>query len=368
MAGYAGEAQSQGCTLPSIRRIFAEPEHTALTRNADFRRKPSVNTAPHGQIGQDTVEAPPGLSRNLLIMHSPQAQHISDWQTVKALINERAPDIEVRIATNGQPNSVTRRWQVTRPSLVFSPIWLVDYVPRGGTIYAGRPMSKFEELGRLIKAGLPVPRTVELSPSLVLSPAIWGDYVVVKPDRSSRGKGVRLVATKTLSSLYRELSADGSARIIVQAYVDHLDHEGRQQEFRVLTMFGRPLYAMLRRSTRPRPPLAALAADPQAKITINPQDGQESEMVADPDLLAFATRVASALPELPVLGLDILRENTTGSFHILETNPSGHVWHLSSRLTIERIEPKVRAARYSQFNALSLAADLLIERTRSEAS
>src|ERR1041384_1722287 len=98
------------------------------------------------------------FTHNLLIMHSPGAQHISDWQAVKAMIGERAPELEVRIGTNGQPNSVTRRWQVTRPSLFFSPLPLIGYVPRGGTIYAGRPMSKFEEMNRLVGAGLPVPR------------------------------------------------------------------------------------------------------------------------------------------------------------------------------------------------------------------
>ena len=38
------------------------------------------------------------------------------------------------------------------------------------------------------------------------------------------------------------------------------DVQGRQTEFRVLTMFGQVLYAMLRRSTKPRRPLAECVA------------------------------------------------------------------------------------------------------------
>lgn len=307
-------------------------------------------------------------SRNLLIMHSPEAQQLSDWQTIKRTIAERAPDIEVRIGTNGQPNSVTRRWQVTRPSLVFSPLRLIGYVPRGGTIYAGRPMSKLEELGRLIRAGLPVPRMTELTATLAPSPAVWGEFVIVKPERSFGGHGVRLIRTERLASLYRELSYDGQEPMIVQSYVESLDEEGRQREYRVLTMFGRPLYAVLRRSTKPRRPLADIAADPTSKATINRAEGRERAMVADPDVLALAALVAAALPEIPVLGLDILRDRSTGGLHILETNPSGHVWHFSSRLALEHADPEHRAARYNQFNGLSLAADLLVAKTHAEAS
>src|SRR5262249_39260748 len=207
---------------------------------------------------------------NLLIMHSPGAQHISDWQAVKTIIGERAPDVEVRIGTNGQPNSVTRRWQVTRRSLVFSPLRLIGYVPRGGAIYAGRPMSKFEEMDRLIGANLPVPMLTELSPDLALPPGLWGEFVIVKPDLSYRGKGVRMVHTDGLASRYNELPSGGRTRMIVQTYVDNRDEQGRQTEFRVLTMFGRVLYAMLRRSAKPRRPLGDIAADPAAKIIINP--------------------------------------------------------------------------------------------------
>ena len=318
--------------------------------------------------GEDELAAPARLERNLLILHSPNSQHISDWQTVKQTINQRAPDIDVRIGTNGQPNSIARRWQITRPSLVFSPIRLIDYAPRGGTIYAGRPMGKLEELGRLIGAGLPVPKVMELMPTTALSPDIWGEFVVVKPKSSYRGEGVRLVRTEKVPALYDEMSFGGRMRLLVQRYIENLDEEGRQHEFRVLTMFTRPLYSLRRSATKPRRPLAELAADPGAKITVNPADGHARRMADEPDVLALASRVAAALPELPVLGLDILRDRRTGKLHILETNPSGHVWHLSSQLTLERIDAEHRAARYNQFGALSLAADLLIAKTREEAS
>jgi hypothetical protein len=104
-------------------------------------------------IARDAV----GPVRNLLIVHTPIAQDISDWVEVKRRIEARASDIEVRIGNNEAANSVTRRWQVSRPSLVFSPVPLLAYQPRGGTVYAGRALSKLEQTERLARHGLPVP-------------------------------------------------------------------------------------------------------------------------------------------------------------------------------------------------------------------
>src|ERR1700682_4781354 len=71
-------------------------------------------------------------TRNLLIVQTAPEQNASDWIAIKQRIERNAPDIEVRIADNRHRNSVTARWQVRRPSLVFSPVRLIDFVPRGG--------------------------------------------------------------------------------------------------------------------------------------------------------------------------------------------------------------------------------------------
>jgi hypothetical protein len=113
-----------------------------------------------GQPGMRTVAEP---TRNLLIVHTPNFQDISDWHSVKHRIDEKAPDIEVRIATNGARNSVTRRWQGSRPSLVFSPFVLREYQPNGGTVYACQAFSKLEQIERLARQGSPVPLTATLT-------------------------------------------------------------------------------------------------------------------------------------------------------------------------------------------------------------
>jgi hypothetical protein len=82
---------------------------------------------------------------------------------IKRRIEERAPDIEVRIARNGACNSVTPCWQVSRPSLVLCVCRVFDYEPRAGTVCAGHVIDKPEQIERLARLGLPVPRTARLT-------------------------------------------------------------------------------------------------------------------------------------------------------------------------------------------------------------
>ena len=91
--------------------------------------------------------------RNLLIVHTPAYQGLADWSKVKSLIEERADDIDVRITGNAEAIEDVRSWQISRPSLVFSPYRLLAYRPLGGKIYAGARMDKLEELKRLAAAG-----------------------------------------------------------------------------------------------------------------------------------------------------------------------------------------------------------------------
>src|SRR5262245_14643616 len=87
-----------------------------------------------------------GIERHLLLIHQPGAQAKSDFEAIAALVRERAPDIEVFIASNETPSSVTRRQAARRPTLAFTPLYLRHFIPNRGKVYAGRPMTKHEQL------------------------------------------------------------------------------------------------------------------------------------------------------------------------------------------------------------------------------
>jgi hypothetical protein len=306
--------------------------------------------------------------RNLVIVHTPRSQALSDWVAVKEKINAKAPDIEVRIADNRSIDPGIREWQVTRPSLVFSPCNLLGFRPAGGKIYVGRNLDKLEEMRRLHRAGVPVPHSVLLIPGLSLDSNAWGEYVLVKPlaEGGSYGKSIKLARSDTVGARHLELTLNGRIRMLVQRLIDATDEHGRIFAYRVLTVFGHPLY--LRKSTQatPRPPLAEIC-DQGSSVIAHNLDGvvRERELAWDSDVLELARRAASAISEFPCLGLDIIREKSTGNLFVLETNSGGNVWHLSSTVSIE---PKQRRQMYNQFGALDVVADALIEKTRREAS
>ncbi|MGE5305899.1 MAG: ATP-grasp domain-containing protein [Alphaproteobacteria bacterium] len=309
----------------------------------------------------------PNRTRNLLILQSAHLQDPSDWIAIQQRIQRDAPDIEVRIANNGHRNSVTARWQVQRPSLVFSPIYLIDFVPRGGAVFCGRVLGKDEDLRRLSSIGILTPNTTMLSPASSFDPNEWGDYVIVKANSLNSGKGVKLVRTTDISMRYDELTTFANDRFLVQPYIDHAE-DGYPTEYRVMTMFGRALYCARNRWGNKRPPLAEIAADPQGIIASNnnTMGGHVRSICNDAEIIALGGRAHHAFPECPVLGVDIIRERQSGRLYVLEVNAHGAVWHLSSPFA-KKIDPEYARARYAQFNALDRAADLLIQKTRTEA-
>jgi hypothetical protein len=135
-------------------------------------------------------------------------------------------------------------------------------------------------------------------------------------------------------------------------------------------MFGEPLCQVELTWTEPRLSLAELAAGP-ARIATNAEGAsKQGRLIKIPEILALARRVAAAFPEIPCLGQDIIRQTGTGKLYILETNPSGAIWHLSSATYVQRPDhtPEHLQAQYTQFNALDVVANQLIARTRAEAS
>jgi D-alanine-D-alanine ligase-like ATP-grasp enzyme len=51
---------------------------------------------------------------------------------------------------------------------------------------------------------------------------------------------------------------------------------------------------------------------------------------ASQDMLDIARRAGAAFPNMPLLGLDLLRCNETDEVYVLEINAGGNVWHYSS--------------------------------------
>lgn len=313
--------------------------------------------------------------RHLVLVRLPGWQSLEDWQAIARHATAIEPRIEPFVARGDMAHSVLRRQAATRPSLIFSPGRLRGFQPLRGRIYQGGPIAKLEQLRRLAAAGVPVPRTAVLRPGLRLDPAVWGEFVILKPSdltTSSYGQGIQLIRTERVR--FRDPAdypPDHPGRLGPMLVQQFIDTGERVSLYRALTLFGEPLYLTLDRSLRPRVDLAASDGEIERAMVASQAIAEDERMlVGDPDVIAIARAAHAAIPEVPLKGCDILREAGTGRLYVLEVNPGGNTWHFSSsHLAAHRREngEAFERLRREQFDALRTAARVLVERTRAEA-
>ena len=306
-------------------------------------------------------------TRNLVLVHSQGWQDVGDFHKIKSIVDETAPDIETLIASNDIRSSLTRKRAAARPTLVFSPIRLLEFKPDRGKIYQGRSMSKLEEMRRLTAAGLPVPKFEEIRPQTVLSCEDYGPYVVVKPsdELASWGAGIELRRTEEVRyrapDEYPEGHPGRKAPMVAQRFINC----GKAMTCRVLTLFGATLFTYCRESTR------ELALDPTKEV-YEPADFMPApphcdvSIRRDPDMLALAAEAFRAMPESALQACDILRD-TDGRLYLLEINPGGGTWMLSSGLASGYRRVLGIEDLAAPFDAFQVCARELIARPRAEA-
>ncbi|MDX1379225.1 MAG: hypothetical protein R3307_10270 [Anaerolineales bacterium] len=316
--------------------------------------------------------------RNLVLAHVDGITSSRDFETIADKIREQASDIQVFVTRSNAASSRTAKKAATLPTLIVSIGPLTKFRPRRGKIYAGKYFSKVRQLQRLAAAGIPVPQWVLLEETTVLDPAEWGPTVAIKPatGRSRQGRGVQFVVTENVRFLSpdslpeRHLGRFGP--MFVQQFID----TGKfPSEYRVVCLFGTPLLAgkRLSQEARPQPSQSYILNDHRDLITYRdtkrfgfsdvPMGGS---FAYDEDILDLARRTYQAIPEAPLNGVDILREAVTGALYVMEVNPLGYTWHFSSGFAAQN--PLIDGMRREeQMDAFSVAAKVLIERTRAEA-
>jgi hypothetical protein len=321
-----------------------------------------------GAVGEQAAHRP-DATRNLVLVHEPFVQDRADLEAIAREIHASAPDIEVFVASNDTRSSTTRKQAGRRPTLVYSPTELRSFQPLRGKIYAGALIPKNVQLQRLVEAGVPVPEFAVLNDNIELDPDRFGQVVMVKPTGlMSHGSGIEMMQTSALAgSRWRNhpaVRAAGDDPLIVQRFIDTGEYPSH---YRVLTLFGEPIFGFRAVSTVRRPLLdaapAVLAAGP-----FMAKHGQRRLIIpVEADVLDLARKTFDAISEVALHGVDIIRESETGRLFVLEINPGGNTWSFSSKwaglLQNELNMPDLSA----QFDAWKTCARVLVQRTRSEA-
>jgi hypothetical protein len=245
-----------------------------------------------------------------------------------------------RLIHDGEPRLKHRLWTLGLPTVVISMrpassrLW---FTPRWATVWRQTPLDKIQEFSRLDAAGIPIPRWTALYKGSAPDLSNFPDFVVVKPARGGKGALVRVHRRERVRWVPAAVDwsppvggAEVSEVWVIQEYV----HTGPwPTSYRVATVFGEPVYMFRVVADRTRPqfeeePRTSRAFSGRSIVAASKActiDG----MVPD-EMIELATRVHSAFPDTPVLGTDIIRHHASGKLYVLETNPNGWAFHLTS--------------------------------------
>ena len=320
--------------------------------------------------------------KNLILIHRHGAGYEKDFREIAEKVHALEPGIVIFLLPAMLKKSLPERdWAY--PSLTVALSSRFKFPVRRGPVLKNQQVEKLGQQEVFRKHGIPTPPALPFRFGMALDPILFGEFVVLKPmdlQQTSRGDGVHLIRRRRLLGMKHEGFPPGhpihSARqgYLAQRFVDSGEHPSY---IRVQTFLGKAIYSWQTTLIQPRCPLDAEDEELE-RATIATQGGAKTRrLVFDADVLALAERVHAALPHIPMLGVDIIREAGTGRLFVLECNPGGNTWHISSdigekiRLGLgdaeangkERAEEIGRRIMIDQFGAFDIVARRLADAT-----
>ena len=302
-------------------------------------------------------------------MHQKAKQDRADFETIAQRVSERAPDIRAFVVDTKEAGWADPRFEHGVPTLTVSPMPIKRFAPPPGAVCQGHEFPKDEQYRRLAQLGVPVPDWSAIAPDTVLDPQHWGPYVVVKPALGRKGAEIFIKRAGRVRYRAPEDFPDGhparKAPLLAQRFI----YTGKwPSNFRVVTFFGRALLCWHCEAAHHYVPLHS-RWDFKAKggITVVSNKTDSSYRLArDADVIALAEQAHAAFPDQPLLGTDIVRDADTGKLYVIECNPRGDAWLVSSDMG-RMIEAANGLDFTRQFGALEIAAQALIAETRKRA-
>ena len=300
----------------------------------------------------------------LVLVPVPGDEYREDFAIIKQYIRALDPDIKVRVIHELHASPASLVDIRGCPTLTVSFRHSLPF-PMSGKIFACRYIPKIQQVRSYAAAHIPFPRSRVFQWNLKLDPAQWGPFVVLKPmglGRMSHGN-VNLFPTAMIERLTPQQFAPPHpihhGPMLVQSFIDTGE---RPTHYRVLTLFGEPLYAMVSVLKQRRPDLNAPLEDILSASIATNGAPRDRIMTNDREILNFSRRMSQALADVPLQGLDIIREHKTGRLFALESNPGGNTWHFSSKLGVNYLREmgEGREILLNQFGALEVAARALV--------
>ena len=319
------------------------------------------------------------IRRNLVLIHR-GPDYARDFTEIARKVAVRDPEVAVfHLPVTLKTELPAAAWE--RPTLTVA--LSRDFVMpiRRGLILRNQPIGKLAQQEIFRRAGIPTPEALPFRFGMRLDPAIFGDFVVIKPlDLGATSHGVvRLFRRARLETMRAEqLAPEDPLRRHEGAHmVQRFVATGRRpRAIRVQTLLGRALYCYEMEILAEQPPLSG-ADDALDRFIVASNAAERSRtLVDDTAAIRLAEATHGALPDIPILGIDMIREEGTGKLFVLECNAGGNTWHFTSeigsgvRQYLGRFAPDAaqrdalgRRMLIEQFGAFDIAAEVLVGKT-----
>lgn len=306
----------------------------------------------------------------ILIILTRKALHAPDFERIGQYIGELDDRVQLRVVRD-VPHTWLRPCVWSRPTFAVALGRVSWFHPMRGSLCQCWPLGKIGEYRRLEAAGLPVAPWTILREGEAPDLSCFGPVVVVKPAHGARGTDVRLMRTEEVRY---EPPNHRAARFSRDLIVQRLIHTGPWPSYyRVTTFFGQTLLANLRQTDPSRPPvphpneLRDRKTSFEATAVYPYRDTRRISLVNNAEVIALAEQAhQTAFSDIPLLGVDIMREQETGKLFISEVNSAGGTWAFSTP-TGQMTQQKFGFRYEAQFDGFRKAARILLEQARRHA-
>ncbi|MGE0240427.1 MAG: hypothetical protein AB7F09_03795 [Parvibaculaceae bacterium] len=324
--------------------------------------------------------------RNLILIHR-GPEYDRDFKEIARKVTAIDKDITVyALADSSMAQLPGLAWMW--PTLVVALMSDYRLQIKRGTVLRNTQIAKFAQYETFRKAGIPTPPMLPFRFGMTLDPLLFGEFVIIKPmdlDLTSRGTGVQLFRRHRLERLQpRDFPRDHPIHEAREGYLVQrfVDTGAYPSYYRVQTFLGRIIHLTHCSLTMPRCALTAPDEEIERTAIATQSGAKHRRLASDADIRHMAERVHAQFPDIPLLGCDVIRDEATRDLHVLECNPGGNTWHLSSKsgermrrelgnAKVNGVEHARRLARrmlLEQYGAFDIVAKTLVEKTRGLAS
>ena len=271
---------------------------------------------------------------------------VTDWDKDILKFSEVARElrrlgVRARIAHDVEPQMKHRLWSLGIETKVISMFPLNKFLPDWAEVWQQKNYNKIHEYELLGRAGILVPKWVAVYENQTPDLSGFSEYVVVKPALGWRGAFVRIMRRDKVAyrPIVTKVMGDTvSPALIAQEYI----HTGTWPiSYRVTTVFGEPILMFRSVAEASRQPFIGFTFDAQffaGRSVVATAKGCSRDGQVPEDVINLARRAHQAFPDIPLLGIDIVRDYKTNQLFVLEVNAFGRTYLLADEHSQEHLD------------------------------